>query len=277
MPTEPHVLATKAGIESRQGRLDRASTVPVWRQLERDLRARLESGGFAASFPGELELAEQYAVSRHTVREALRQLRADGTITSGRGRRPKIAATVIAQPTGVAYSLFSSVEAAGLSQISVVRVKDIRADGVIATRLGLEESTPLFHLERLRLAGDEPLALDRVWLPAAIAEPLLATDFRRTSLYDELLALTGIPITGGEETVRATVPTAAERDVLKLGAPAAVFAVERTATSSGVPVEWRHTLIRADRFWLTNQLVGRPAPGSLETAVTVLSLSPGIR
>jgi GntR family transcriptional regulator len=249
----------------------------MWRQLEADLRVRLEAGEFVSSLPGEWELAEQYGASRHTVREALRQLRADGTISSGRGRRPRIAPAVIAQPTGVAYSLFSSVEAAGLPQVSVVRVKDVRADGVIATRLGLEESTPLFHLERLRLAGDEPLALDRAWLPATIAAPLLSTDFRRTGLYAELLALTGIPITGGQETVRAVIPSPAEHELLGLAAPSAVFAVERTATSSGVSVEWRHTLIRADRFWLTNELAGRSSPAPAGTRAPALTLAPTIR
>ncbi len=275
MPNQPRIPAQAAAEPSRATRLDRASAVPVWRQIERDLHDRLEAGEFAASFPGEFELAEQYAVSRHTVREALRSLRAEGTISSGRGRRPRITPAVITQPTGVAYSLFASVEGAGLSQVSVVRVMDLRADGVVAARLGLEESTPLFHLERLRLAGDEPLALDRVWLPATVAEPLLGADFRRTSLYDELLEHSGVPITGGEETVRAVIPSPAEHEVLGLIPPAAVFSVERTGTSSGVPVEWRHTLVRADRFWLTNELTNRPPSQSRPTPA--LTLAPGIR
>ena len=70
----------------------------------------------------------------------------------------------------------------------MVRALDVRADGVIAPRLGLEESTPLVYLERLRLLDGEPLALDRVWLPASIGEPLLGVDFRRTGVYDELFA-----------------------------------------------------------------------------------------
>ncbi len=278
MPEEQRAAAPVTAIGTHLPRLDRTSDLPVWRQVEADLRSRLDAGEFVTSLPGELELAEQYAVSRHTVREALRQMRADGTITAGRGRRPQIAPAVITQPTGVAYSLFSSVEASGLSQVSMVRVKDIRADGVVATRLGLEESTPLFHLERLRMAGDEPLALDRVWLPATLGEPLLATDFRRTSLYGELHAATGTSITGGEETVRAVIPSPAEHVALALAAPSAVFAVERTATSAGVPVEWRHTLIRADRFWLTNELAGRPSTGITRApGLAALSLAPTIR
>ena len=244
---------------ARAVRLDRRVDTPLWRQLAHDLRGRLERGEFARGLPGEVELAVQYEVSRHTVREALRQLRAEALISTGRGRRPRLAGAdpVIAQPTGIAYSLFSSVEACGLTQASVVRVLAVRADGVIAPRLGLEESTPLVHLERLRLADGRPLALDRVWLPAAVGEPLLDVDFRRTSLYDEL-ARTGIPVTGGEETVRAVIPSIAEHDLLGLRPPSAVFSVERTGTSSGVPIEWRHTLIRADRFALTSTLGARP-------------------
>jgi GntR family transcriptional regulator len=245
-------------------RLDRHARTPLWRQLAADLRDRLDSGEFTRGLPGEVELGHQYSVSRHTVREALRQLRADGAISTGRGRRPRLAALdpVIAQPTGIAYSLFSSAEARGWVQTSVVRVLTVRADGVIAPRLGLEESTPLVHLERLRLADGRPLALDRVWLPASIGEPLLDVDFGRTSLYEEL-ARTGIPVTGGQETVRATVPSRAEHDALGVQPPAAVFSVERTGTSSGVPVEWRHTLIRADRCALTSTWA--PRPGATES------------
>ena len=162
---------TSAGSSPAQ--LDRDADTPLWRQLESDLRSRLDRAEFARGLPGEVELGLQYAVSRHTVREALRQLRAEGVISTGRGRRPQLMGPdpVIAQPTGIAYSLFSSVEACGLAQTSVVRVLAVRADGVIAPRLGLEESTPLLHLERLRLAAGRPLALDRVWLPASGACP----------------------------------------------------------------------------------------------------------
>lgn len=251
-------------------RLDRSTPVPLWRQLADDLRGRLDAGEFVDAFPAELTLGQDYAVSRHTVREALRQLRSDGAITTGRGRPPRVAATdtVIAQPTGTAYSLFAAVEARGLVQTSVVRVLDVRADGVVAARLGLEESTPLVHLERLRLADGRPLALDRVWLPASVGEPLLDVDFRRTGLYDEL-ARTGIPVTGGQETVRAVVPSAAEHEALGLALPSAAFSVERTGTSAGVPVEWRHTLIRADRFALTSVLASATAarlPGDVPAA-----------
>lgn len=232
--------------------LDRRAPVPLWTQLQADLHRRLEAGEFTGSFPGEHALAAQYAVSRQTVREALRRLRADGLVVAARGRAPRLAdPPQFSQPLGALYSLFSSVEAGGLEQRSEVRRLEVTADGVVAARLGREESTPLVHLERLRFAGAEPLALDRVWLPADVAFPLLDADFSRTGLYDELVTRCGVRLQSGQEQIRALVATAAERSALRIGTDVALLAIDRTATHDGAPLEWRQTLVRGDRFAVT--------------------------
>lgn len=239
-------------------RLDRGNGVPLWRQLLSDLTRRLDDGEFDRAFPGELALRDEYGVSRQTVREALRHLREAGAVTAARGRSPRVAAPLeIEQPLGALYSLFTAVEAAGLPQLSVVRVLDLRADGVVARHLGLEESTPLLHLERLRLAGDEPLAIDRAWLPASIAAPLLDADFTRTGLYEELGRRCGIRLTGGQEVLRAVVPTLSERRQLGIDERTAAFAVDRLGRADGTAVEWRRTLVRGDRFGVTAEFSGR--------------------
>lgn len=235
-----------------QHAVDRASSVPLWQQLRHDLLRRVEADEFRASFPGELALVEDYGVSRHTVRQALGQLRADGVIVAGRGRQPRVAPTPeIEQPLGALYSLFASVEEAGLSQHSSVRTLTVRTDEVIGPRLGLGEATPLLYLERLRFAGDDPLALDRVWLPASATSALLEADFTHTALYYELAHRCGIRLDRGEEHIHAVIPTEAEQDLLRCPATAAVFSINRLGHAHGQPIEWRHTLVRGDRFALT--------------------------
>jgi len=229
--------------------LERHSPVPLWAQLRDDLRRRATAGEFTGAFPSEMALVEQYSVSRNTVRDALRRLRADGVVVAGRGRRPRLGAEVeIAQPLGALYSLYDSVEAAGLEQLSVVRALELRCDAEAAEHLALPDSASLLYLERLRLAGGKPLALDRAWFPAALAEPLLAADFTHTGFYDELASRTGIRLTGGREYLHAVVPSRSERVLLGLRPGAAAFAIDRLGLVRGVPVEWRHTVVRGDRF-----------------------------
>jgi GntR family transcriptional regulator len=238
--------------------LDRKSPLPLWAQLRGELLRRLEAGAFDGAFPGEMALAADYGVSRQTVRAALRELRADGVILAERGRRPRLAdPEEITQPLGTAYSLFASVESAGLRQTSVTRRQDLIADGVVADRLGLEASVSLFRLERLRLAGDEPLAVDTVWLPGDLGAPLLEVDFTHTSLYRELASRGGVRVDGGREHIRGVVPTPAEQRLLAIPATTGALLISRVGCAAGRPVEWRQTLIRGDRFSLLAEFSSR--------------------
>lgn len=231
-------------------RLDRSDPRPLWAQVQADVERRLRSGEFADGFPGELALVEQYAVSRHTVRQALRELRESGLLDAGRGRPSRVADTTLTAGGGTLYSLFSAARESGHTQRSVVRRLEALADGTVAARLDLEESTPLVHLERLRLLDDQPFALDRVWLPARVAAPLLDADFGDTSLYDQLERRCGVRLTGGRETVRAVVPRPAEQVLLDVDRGTAALAIDRLGELRGQPLEWRQTLVRGDRFSL---------------------------
>lgn len=243
---------------------------PLWSKLRVNLENRLAEGDFKDAFPGELALAREYGLSRHTIREALRGLRRDGLVTAARGRTSRVAETAIEQPMGALYSLFTSVESAGIEQYSHVRRLDIRTDKDAAAHLGIAENTPLVYLERLRMADDEPLAVDRVWLPATRTRPLLDADFGHTSLYEQLRISCGIRLTGGRERIRAVVPTASEQLLLGCPPEVAALAVDRLGCADGEAVEWRQTLIRGDRFSLTAQFTphtyrfGNTDPTALE-------------
>jgi len=228
--------------------LNRDHPLPLWAQLTADLRRRIERQEFASSFPTELELALSYEVSRHTVREALRRLRADGLVDSRRGRGSRVVEPQFHQPLGALYSLFRFVESQGAQQRSRVRTLEQVSNPLVAAHLGLPPRAPLIYLERLRLADADPLALDRAWVPAGIGWPLLRADFSHSALYDQMAVLCGTRPDSGREEIRAVVPTAAERGLLQLRAGTGAFRIERLGYANLVPIEWRSTLIRADRY-----------------------------
>jgi GntR family transcriptional regulator len=221
--------------------------MPLWAQLQQELTRRLSAGAFDSAFPGELELVEAYGVSRHTVRESLRRLRDAGVLASSRGRVTQVRKD-IEQPLGSLYSLFREVEALGIRQTSKVLALRRDHDPEAAAALGLPGGAGLVHLERIRLADDEPLAHDRVWLPADLAAPLLRADFTHAALYDELSARCGIRLTGGRERITAIRPPEPVRGLLRMPRGQACLQVERTGVVDDRIVEHRVTLVRGDRY-----------------------------
>ena len=249
--------------------LDRQSPLPLWAQLEADLRSRLDAGEFDDRFPTDLELTTQYDVSRHTVREAIRHLNANGLLKRERGRGTVVNRTEFEQPLGTLYSLFQSVEATGVSQTSEVVALELRTDELAANMLGLEEDAQLVVLERIRFADDAPLAVDRAFLPAAVAAPLLDVDFTHTALYVELDRLGNLAPNEGWERLTPIVPLPADRKRLGLRAGDAAFHLERLGQRSGEPIEWRTTVIRGDRFrFVSDWTAGSTAQLRPDTATT---------
>ena len=228
--------------------LDRNVSQPLWAQLEHELRRRMELGHFTDRFPTDRELMEIYGVSRHTARHAVSQLGADGILRRSRGIGTSVDPRTFERSLGALYSLFQVVEESGVPQHSEVRTLARVRDADAAVRLGRRPDTELVYIDRVRFAGDEPLALDRIWLPSEIAEPLLDADFTRTSLYNELERTIGKRPNEGWERIHPSIPTLDERTCLELDEGEAVFSVERLGTHNGEPLEWRVTTIRGDRF-----------------------------
>lgn len=223
--------------------------MPLWAQLEAELRRRLEAGEFdSGTFPTDLNLTEDYGVSRHTVREAVRHLNRTGLLKRERGRGTVVNRAEFEQSLGTLYSLFQSVEASGVEQTSEVLEIGSVVDPEAAAHLELAADTELILLARLRLAGGAPLAVDRAWLPAVAAAPLLDVDWGHTALYAELRNAGALAPNQGWERLTPVIPGAADRARLDLRKSDAAFYLERLGCHDGTPVEWRTTVIRGDRY-----------------------------
>lgn len=232
--------------------MSEAPDPPLWQRILSDLEQRILHGELVDRFPTDRELVEHYGVSRHTVREAVQRLRARGLVERERGRGSFVRPDQVRQPVGTLYSLFRAVEDAGLEQRSEVLALAEVTDADAAARLELPAGSPLVHLQRLRYAGSDPLALDAVWLPAEVARPLLEVAWERTALYDELATRCDVRLTGADEVIEPVMPDDDARTLLRLDADEALFNIERTGRTDARPIEWRVTLVRGRRFAFTS-------------------------
>jgi DNA-binding GntR family transcriptional regulator len=75
-------------LPDRRDRIDHRAPRLLWQQVADDLRADMDSGELAtdARLPGELDLADQYGVSRDTIRRAIQELVSEDRLVVLHGR-----------------------------------------------------------------------------------------------------------------------------------------------------------------------------------------------
>jgi GntR family transcriptional regulator, transcriptional repressor for pyruvate dehydrogenase complex len=136
---------------------------PAYRQVANQLRSLILQGVLAPGerLPNEVELSEQFGVSRSTVREALRSLASHNLLVTQRG---VTGGSFIAHPEPLDISHYLETSVGLLSGARVVSVRELlEARAVLevpATRMAAERRTDE-HLEALlRAVEQEEAALD---------------------------------------------------------------------------------------------------------------------
>ena len=225
---------------------------PRWKTISDELERRLADGVYTDGFPGELALAKEFGASRGTVRHALRPLRERGIVSAARGRRPYVVDTASSDAYGPLYSINEAIRATGAEETSLVLAQSVGVWPTIAGLLGREPDTELFHVMRVRRADGVPFAVDRVWLDAAIAGPLVDQDLTGSAVYEKLRDVCGVELAGGTERTWAIAAPADLAEHLQIGEGDPVLRTRRLGCLDGRPVEFRDTLAAGSRMTLTH-------------------------
>jgi GntR family transcriptional regulator len=122
-----------------------------------------------------------------------------------------------------------------------------------AEALGLRPHQPIVHLRRLRLADDQPIALESAVLVAESAPAVLSADLARGSLH-ETLTQAGFGLRRGMGTIEAARATAEDARLLgiRVGDPLLVER-RRIADDAGRWLEATESRYPADRYALEVQ------------------------
>ena len=124
------------------------------------------------------------------------------------------------------------------------------AERAVAVELGVRPGEQVHVIERLRTADGDPMAIERAYLPAAIAPGLTEQPLTDRSLYTVLEERHGIVLDAAEETVSASVVTGADAELLAVPDGSPVLLLTRRSFVTGVPVEYVVSAYRADRYQL---------------------------
>jgi GntR family transcriptional regulator len=147
--------------------------------------------------PTEDALASRYGVSRHTVRQALRELKEEGVISSHRG-----VGTLVRAPSeqprafGGIHSVADMLEFAESTEMRVIARKEIIADAAFSAQFNCKPGQAWQQLTLLRTVADQkqPLGHIQVYLRPEHAHALSAEKSLRRPIYALLEERCGVRV-----------------------------------------------------------------------------------
>lgn len=220
--------------------VSREDVRPLYKQVKDRLLELLSDGTVPpmGKLDSERELVERYGVSRITVRQAMRELVAEGHLRSHPGKG--FYATGRSTSRAFELELLRSFTATALQHgltpgARLISGETIPADDRLAAALHMRVGEPVIALKRLRLLNGQPVAVAEDWIEAGKTPGLLQLDWagRNHSLYDELRRRYGLHPVRGETVLSSRLATAQEAKLLELKRPAAVLTVDQIAFDGG--------------------------------------------
>jgi GntR family transcriptional regulator len=232
--------------------VDADSPVPLYYQIENDLRRMIQSGRIppGSTIPAEMELCRIYGVGRHTMRMALSRLAADDMIT----RRAGKGTVVNPQTDRMKFYLDRSFtqqmadmgrEAHSIVLEMVAGTVDESCPPALRSKLG----AACLRLVRLRFGDNEPVGLQSTTILTAQCPDLINQDFQQNSLYDILSRHYQLSITEIRHTISAASASKIQADLLNVSAGDPLLVVSTTAyLDNRQLVENTISYYRADRY-----------------------------
>ncbi len=216
-----------------------------------ELLARITDGrlGDGSRLPNERLLAEQFGVSRVTIRRALARLRDERLIQSVQGAGTFVASAVLGETPNALTSFSRLAEARGLTAgAQVLSVVGRPATIEEAEQLIAAPGVDVVAIDRIRTLDGIPVAISSSVVPLACAPDLTTLDWSIASVFDEL-ARAGHAPTRAAYSVEAQAADEAAAQLLNMPAGQPVLVTRSTSFSStGRVVELASMIYRGDRY-----------------------------
>lgn len=229
------------------------------------LRDEIVSGahGPGDALPGELKLAERFAVSRVTIRRALEGLVADGLVERRAGSGTIVREQQTAQKAitaDFATLMPQIVEMAKATTARLIAFSYCVAPPAIAEALHLPPQQRVQRAVRVRMIEGAPFSHLTTHVPEDVAQNYSEADLATTPLF-RLLERSGVRVDHATQSISATLATPDVAEALDVATGAALIALTRVVfDAQGRGVEHLSALYRPDRYRLEMTLdrVGEP-------------------
>jgi GntR family transcriptional regulator len=246
----------------RSERIDKQSPVPMYYQIMNQLREKISEGAYAVNnlLPPERELVETYQVSRMTIRQAILELVNEGILVRRKGVGTFVAPPKLEQPLSSLTSFTEDMAQRGMkASAHIISFKEMLPDPPTRKTLGLNAEEKVFECVRLRLADEEPMALETTKLLASICPGLQRDDLENQSLYKVLAERWSIELDYATQSLEPIFAPPYEATLLHVAAGSPLLLMYRvTYDQSGRAFEHVKSLYRGDRYKFVTELYRKP-------------------
>lgn len=198
--------------------------------------------------PTEEQVCSLFQVSRITARQAMTELAQAGYIERIQGKGSFVRVKKTDMQLNHLQGFTEEMKAKGMlcsSRVLSVRVEI--CDRQTVERLALEKDAQVISIERLRLANDQPVAVEHVFIPFFLCPDLPGRDLTG-SLY-RLLSEYGLKVARATQDIAAGFSPRALCELLGIRQTAPTLNIERvTYLENGTPLEYVLSAYRSDRY-----------------------------
>ncbi|MCL2852897.1 MAG: GntR family transcriptional regulator [Defluviitaleaceae bacterium] len=235
---------------------------PLFKQLGDIIMQMIEEGKYNPGdlLPSERELAEQYSISRVTVRQALNALAQDGVIFKKQGKGNFVATKRIETKLDSLLGFVEEFVVKGMQcKISIVKQGYEAAPPEIISSMQAQDSPEMFLIVRQIIVENHALGLDYTYIPRSVAYQLGEVDFKKVIIC-RLLEQRGYKLSSAEQSITADLPNTQECSLLEVTGKTPVLVRSRVAYAEGnLPLLYSRTVYRGDRYQYTLTLSRSPA------------------
>ncbi len=214
-----------------------ASSEHRYLQIARTLRKEIVDGVYpvGSQLPTEHQLCERFAVSRYTVREALRRLREDNLVDS----RPRAGTRVVPRPASSSYaqetmSIDDLLAFAAGAQLSIEANTMVTIDDDLAAHTGLEAGTQWLSVRGYRQSdgASAPLCRTEYYISRDFAAVGRLLQRHTGPIFPLIEDLFGVSIAELRQEIAAVLLSPELADHLGAAPGTAALQMRRTYTTS---------------------------------------------
>jgi GntR family transcriptional regulator len=224
--------------------------------LRAQLRELVAAANVGDRLPGERQLSDRWGVARMTLRRAVDSLVAEGLLERRHGSGTYVTPQPFVRLLGLT-SFTQDMRDRGLTPSSkLLAFRIMAADGALASQLRIPVGDDVICFTRLRIAGNDPMAVETVWLPARLAPGLDQVDLDG-SLYELLADRYRIIMGAAKVSIEPVMAEPRIRGLLAIPAEQACLRIRMIDSDiRGRVIMIANCVYRGDRYQLTADISG---------------------